>query len=136
MAFVTAIKFVSFPQNAEDVILCRALQSIPTYSYIGVDVPDPVHLSVTNIFYENGSWGIDFESVENWSIVCAQTAQWKTIHQFGEQGLASKLGSLRNSGFRTAFHNFVALSNRPPVIVRKHWRIKGFCDQNHSLTGE
>ena len=53
--------FVSYSQNAEDVLLWRALGHVANGFYIDVGANDPVEHSVTKAFYERGWSGISIE---------------------------------------------------------------------------
>lgn len=53
--------FVSYSQNAEDVLLWRALGHVQNGFYIDVGASDPVEHSVTKAFYERGWRGISIE---------------------------------------------------------------------------
>ena len=53
--------FVSYSQNAEDVLLWRALGHVPNGFYIDVGASDPVEHSVTKALYERGWRGISIE---------------------------------------------------------------------------
>lgn len=53
--------FVSYSQNAEDVLLWRALGHVTNGFYIDVGANDPVEHSVTKAFYERGWHGISIE---------------------------------------------------------------------------
>lgn len=53
--------FVSYSQNAEDVLLWRALGHVAGGFYIDVGASDPVEHSVTKAFYERGWRGISIE---------------------------------------------------------------------------
>jgi len=55
--------FVSYAQNAEDVLLWRALRSVSEGFYIDVGAFDPLLHSVTQAFYERGWNGINIEPV-------------------------------------------------------------------------
>lgn len=58
--------FITYAQNAEDVMLWRALQHVERGFYIDVGAQDPVVDSVTKAFYERGWRGINIEPVERW----------------------------------------------------------------------
>lgn len=58
--------FITYAQNAEDVILWRALQHVRNGFYIDVGAQDPIVDSVTKAFYERGWRGINIEPVEYW----------------------------------------------------------------------
>ncbi|WP_411285054.1 FkbM family methyltransferase [Lapillicoccus sp.] len=53
--------FISYGQNREDVVLWRALGSIPHGRYVEVGANDPVSLSITKAFYDRGWNGISVE---------------------------------------------------------------------------
>lgn len=53
--------FISYAQNAEDVILWRALKHIDNGFYIDVGANDPEDDSVTKAFYDRGWHGINIE---------------------------------------------------------------------------
>ena len=53
--------FISYAQNAEDVLLWRALGHIKDGFYIDVGASDPVEHSVTKAFYDAGWHGINLE---------------------------------------------------------------------------
>lgn len=55
--------FVSFAQNAEDVVLWRALGQLPSGRYVEVGANDPVESSITRAFYTRGWSGIEIEPV-------------------------------------------------------------------------
>ena len=56
--------FVSYAQNAEDVLLFRALKDVRNGTYIDVGANDPVGDSVTKAFYDRGWRGINIEPVK------------------------------------------------------------------------
>lgn len=58
--------FITYAQNAEDVMLWRALRDVERGFYIDVGAQDPVVDSVTKAFYERGWHGINIEPVEHW----------------------------------------------------------------------
>jgi FkbM family methyltransferase len=55
------MKFRSYSQNFEDVLLWRALQTVPNGFYIDVGAADPWAESVTAGFYEEGWRGVNVE---------------------------------------------------------------------------
>ncbi len=57
------MRFVSYAQNFEDVMLWRALQHVRGGFYIDVGANDPRKDSVTKAFYERGWHGINIEPV-------------------------------------------------------------------------
>jgi FkbM family methyltransferase len=59
------VSFISYAQNAEDVMLWRALKGVSQGFYIDVGAFDPDDDSVTRAFYERGWRGINIEPVED-----------------------------------------------------------------------
>ncbi|WP_338845960.1 FkbM family methyltransferase [Massilia sp. W12] len=57
----TQAPFISYAQNAEDVLLWRALGHIQHGFYIDVGANDPEHDSVTKAFYQRGWRGLNLE---------------------------------------------------------------------------
>lgn len=55
------MKFISYSQNNEDVLLWRALGHVKDGFYIDVGASDPVEHSVTRAFYDAGWHGINIE---------------------------------------------------------------------------
>ncbi|VBB05178.1 methyltransferase fkbm [Lucifera butyrica] len=55
------MKFVSYAQNLEDVMLWRIFKTLPQGFYIDVGAYDPVVDSVTKAFYDHGWRGINME---------------------------------------------------------------------------
>lgn len=60
---VVAPPFVSFAQNAEDVVLWRALRGVMEGVYVDVGAADPVVDSVTKAFSDRGWRGVNVEPV-------------------------------------------------------------------------
>jgi FkbM family methyltransferase len=58
---VTDRAFVSHAQNAEDVVLWRALHPVGVGTYVDVGANDPDHWSVTRAFYDRGWRGVNVE---------------------------------------------------------------------------
>lgn len=58
--------FVSFAQNAEDVLLYRALGHLEQGCYIDIGANHPVEDSVTKAFYDRGWCGVNVEPVAFW----------------------------------------------------------------------
>ena len=55
------MRFISYSQNREDVLLWRALRSVEHGFYIDVGANDPSEDSVTKAFYDRGWHGINIE---------------------------------------------------------------------------
>ncbi len=60
------MRFISYAQNFEDVMLWRALKHVEIGFYVDVGANDPQHDSVTKAFYERGWRGINIEPVSQW----------------------------------------------------------------------
>ena len=60
------MRFLSYAQNFEDVVLFRALKGVERGFYIDVGAHDPTNCTVTKAFYERGWHGINIEPVEEW----------------------------------------------------------------------
>ena len=58
------MKMVSYAQNAEDVMLSRALRGVAHGFYLDVGAAGPTEHSVTRAFYERGWTGINVEPTE------------------------------------------------------------------------
>lgn len=58
--------FISFAQNAEDVMLFRALKHLSNGRYIDIGANHPVEDSVTKAFYDRGWSGVNVEPVSQW----------------------------------------------------------------------
>lgn len=58
--------FISFAQNAEDVMLFRALKHLRNGRYIDIGANHPVEDSVTKAFYDRGWSGVNVEPVSQW----------------------------------------------------------------------
>lgn len=60
------MKFISYAQNFEDVMLHRALGHIEAGFYVDVGAQHPINDSVTKAFYDRGWSGINIEPVDEW----------------------------------------------------------------------
>jgi FkbM family methyltransferase len=73
--------FVSYAQNAEDVLLHRVLGSVSKGTYIDVGASDPAGDSVTKAFYDRGWRGINIEPVRSlYERLVAQRPEDVNIH--------------------------------------------------------
>lgn len=61
------MKFISYAQNFEDVILWRALKDVKNGFYIDIGAQDPIIDSVSNAFYEHGWDGVSIEPNETYA---------------------------------------------------------------------
>ncbi|WAJ28702.1 FkbM family methyltransferase [Antarcticirhabdus aurantiaca] len=102
------MKFVSFAQNFEDVVLYRALAHVWNGTYVDVGAFDPKVDSVTKAFYDRGWSGINVEPVaefharfeadrprdRNVLAALSDTAGEMTFHVVGETGLSTLDGEV------------------------------------------
>jgi FkbM family methyltransferase len=66
------MSFISYAQNAEDVLLWRALKHVPAGFYIDVGANDPEEHSVTKAFYDAGWHGVNIEPMPSYHEVFLQ----------------------------------------------------------------
>ncbi|SDF93279.1 MULTISPECIES: FkbM family methyltransferase [unclassified Duganella] len=66
------MSFISYAQNAEDVLLWRALKHVPAGFYIDVGANDPEEHSVTKAFYDAGWHGINIEPMPSYHEIFLQ----------------------------------------------------------------
>jgi FkbM family methyltransferase len=97
------MKFVSFAQNFEDVMLWRALKHVQDGFYIDIGAWSPDLDSVTRAFYERGWRGVNIEPVPfylqqlearrsrdiNLGLAVSDTDTNLTIHVISDSGLSS-----------------------------------------------
>ncbi|KQQ33668.1 methyltransferase FkbM [Duganella sp. Leaf126] len=60
---------ISYAQNAEDVLLWRALRTVQDGFYIDVGANDPQHDSMTRLFYDAGWHGINIEPMPSYRAI-------------------------------------------------------------------
>ncbi len=83
---------ISYAQNFEDVILWRVLMDVKDGFYIDVGANDPIEMSVTKWFYDQGWHGINMEpSEEYFRKICE--ARPRDINL--QQGAGKKRGQLK-----------------------------------------
>ncbi len=58
--------FISYAQNAEDVMLWRALRDVAQGFYVDIGAADPTEHSITRAFYDRGWSGINCEPAEHY----------------------------------------------------------------------
>lgn len=59
------MRFYSYAQDSEDIVLFAVLQDVSNIFYIDVGANDPTYISVTKAFYERGGCGINIEPLRN-----------------------------------------------------------------------
>jgi FkbM family methyltransferase len=106
------MQLVSSAQNQEDVMLWRSLRHVRDGFYIDVGAADPVSLSVTRVFYEQGWRGINLEP---------NAAYFATLHLARPRDINLPLGAGRESGQKT-FYNVgdSGLSTFDPSVAARH----------------
>jgi FkbM family methyltransferase len=110
--------FISYAQNAEDVLLHRALQGVSQGTYVDVGANDPSGDSVTRAFYDRGWRGINIEPVTslyealvkqrpddvNIQAAAGAVEANKTFYEFAGTGLSTLDASIadrhRSQGFK------------------------------------
>jgi FkbM family methyltransferase len=73
--------FISFAQNAEDVVLHRALQEVSAGRYVEVGANHPTESSITRAFYNRGWSGIAIEPVTEFAEAFRQQRSRDTVVQ-------------------------------------------------------
>lgn len=97
------MKFISYAQNFEDVMLWRALGHIPNGVYIDVGAQHPVLDSVSNAFYENGWRGIHIEPTCSYATLVQSARPDELVMQVALNALQGMLTffEIRDSGLST-----------------------------------
>lgn len=97
------MKFISYAQNFEDVMLSRVLKNVENGFYIDVGAAQPVIDSVTKAFYEKGWRGINIEPIDylyqqlmsdrpediNLNIACAAENGEITLFEVADTGMST-----------------------------------------------
>ena len=123
------MKFISYSQNLEDVMLKRALKEIPKGFYIDVGANDPIIDSVTKAFYDQGWNGINIEPVPQWydllkeqrprdinlRVAAGDVCDNKILYEIENSGLSTldkniALDQSRMHGFKVIEHNIETLT--------------------------
>jgi FkbM family methyltransferase len=73
------MRFISYAQNHEDVVLWRALRDVEGGFYVDVGAADPTVDSVTKAFYERGWSGINIEPTEPY-FSALQSQRWRDVN--------------------------------------------------------
>jgi FkbM family methyltransferase len=106
---VTSPFSIAYGQNAEDVVLRRALRDVDEGFYIEVGANDPTELSISRAFYDAGWHGIAIEPVESLAAefsrqrprdlvvhaaVTSVDSGTVTLHQIADTGLSTLDGAV------------------------------------------
>ena len=128
--------FVSFAQNAEDLMLWRALRDVAHGFWIDVGAADPDELSVTRAFHERGWSGVNVEPNRrlfdrllaarpldiNLAVALGSVEGARAFHVFGDTGLSCFDGEIatshRDAGFAEAIETVPVTTLA--AICRRH----------------
>ena len=97
------MSIISYAQNAEDILLLRALAGVKKGFYVDVGAWSPVDDSVTKLFYDRGWSGINIEPVAYWHqklvderprdlnlrLAAGSSSGRLTLHVVGQTGLST-----------------------------------------------
>ena len=130
-------RFVSFGQNAEDVVLWRALRHVPKGCYVEVGANHPTESSITRAFYDRGWTGIEIEPVSQFveafrrerpddvvvqAAITDSDADTVTLHVIDDTGLSTLDDDIgerhRSSGWTT--HDEVVPARRLDEVLAEH----------------
>jgi FkbM family methyltransferase len=110
---------ISYAQNAEDVVLARALRDTEIGFYVDVGAASPDEATVTRHFYEAGWSGINIEPLPEWAaqlrqvrsrdrtleVACAEAEGALTLYRIREDPALSTLDAeIADSHRRTGLH--------------------------------
>jgi FkbM family methyltransferase len=109
--------FVSFAQNAEDVLLYRALRDAGPGTYVDVGANDPCGDSVTKAFYDRGWRGINIEPVPSLHAALA-------LHRQEDINVFAAAGSVETSKTLYVIAG-TGLSTLDASVAERH-RVQGF----------
>ncbi len=118
------MRFISYAQNREDVILWRSFKNVSNGFYIDVGANDPEIDSVTKAFYDLGWSGINIEPVKQWyDLLCEQRSRDINLNfAAGKEDGILTLYEIPDTG----------LSTSSKSTAQRHLIDNGF--KNHSTT--
>lgn len=100
--------WISYAQNREDVLLRRAFKDVRAGFYVDVGACDPIELSVTKTFYDQGWNGINIEaSPTQWAIVARGRPRDINLN-VGCSNRRGKMTFFKARGDATGLSTFVA----------------------------
>jgi FkbM family methyltransferase len=119
-----SMSYVSSAQNQEDILLWRALRQVKDGFYVDVGAADPVSLSVTRLFYEQGWHGINLEP---------NATYFATLSKARPRDINLPLGAGKDAGQHT-FYNVgeSGLSTFDPAIAATH-KANGWTVTEHTI---
>ena len=115
---MTPPPFVSYAQNAEDVVLRRALGDLPTGHYLEIGANDPTEDSISRSFYDRGWSGITVEPMAQLveahrlerprdtqvhAVAGRPGTERAILHEITGTGLSTTIDSLRDAHEKAGF---------------------------------
>jgi FkbM family methyltransferase len=125
------MKFVSYAQNFEDVMLWRALAHVEHGCYVDIGAQDPVVDSVSKAFYERGWRGVHVEPVPAYANALRAARPDETVLQvaLAETDGTLELNVIADTGLSTAVeayaerheaqHGFASQTMQVPALTMK-----------------
>ena len=122
-------RMVSYSQNGEDVVLSRAFPQPMVGFYVDVGANDPVHDSVTKVFYDRGWRGINIEPVPsvyasieaarpedvNLNVGVSDRAGTLTMHEFADASAVSTFSPQLNEQWTGM--GYTSVTRDVPVVT-------------------
>lgn len=102
--------FVSYAQNAEDVVLWRALREVEHGVYVDVGANHPSNDSVTKAFYDRGWRGLDVEPVAEFAQALREARSRDVVAEVAvstDDGGEAVLHEFRGTGLSTMRSEYV-----------------------------
>ncbi|TFV85694.1 FkbM family methyltransferase [Blastococcus sp. CT_GayMR20] len=129
--------FISYAQNAEDVVLWRALRHLSKGRYVEVGANDPTEFSITRAFYDRGWTGIEIEPVAEFAeafrrerpqdvtvqaAVTDEDVQTVTLHVIDGTGLSTLDAAIAEGHQESGWdaHNEVVPARRLDDVLAEH----------------
>lgn len=133
------MRFESYAQFLEDLILHCALKDIDKGFYIDVGANDPTELSVTKFFYDRGWHGINIEPLPDKCALLMEKRPRDINLCIGLSSEHGKLDMFPNKGL-TTFSEGIAKNVKTPTDI-KHTKIiwtlsevfDRYCDDNQDI---
>lgn len=96
-------KFISYAQNREDVVLWRALGSVPDGRYVEIGANDPEHFSITKAFYDRGWRGLAVEPMPSFAAALREARPEDVVVEaaVGDEDGSITLHAIEDSGLST-----------------------------------
>ena len=114
------MRFISYAQTFEDVMLARALAGVERGFYIDVGAQDPRLDSVTKAFYDRGWHGINLEPVESWhrKLVAGRPRDINLCLAAGDHEGMIEFHETDDSGLSTASAEFARRHREDGFVLR------------------